>query len=54
MMLFCINKTSRSAARVIENGVFCVNTLASSHEPLANVFAGRTSYRFDDRFTCGE
>lgn len=54
MMLFCINKTSPSAARMIENGVFCLNTLAPSHEPLSNVFAGRTDQRLDDRFTSGE
>lgn len=54
MMLFCINKTSPSAARIIENGVFCINTLAPSHEALSNVFAGRTDQRLDDRFTAGE
>lgn len=54
MMLFCINKSSPSAVRVIENGVFCVNTLASSHEPLANIFAGRTGHRLDDRFSWAE
>jgi flavin reductase len=54
MMLFCINKTSPSAARVIENGVFCINTLTASHEPLANVFAGRTAHHLDERFTWGE
>jgi flavin reductase len=54
MMLFCINKSSRSAARVIENGVFCINTLASSHEDLANIFAGRTDRHLDERFTTAE
>ncbi len=54
MMLFCINKTSPSAARLIENGVFCINTLAPSHEPLSNIFAGRGDQRLDERFTTGE
>jgi flavin reductase len=54
MMLFCINKTSPSAARVIENGVFCINTLTASHENLANVFAGRTGHHLDERFTRSE
>jgi flavin reductase len=54
MMLFCINKTSPSAARVIKNGVFCINTLTPSHEALANIFAGRTGHHLDERFTSGE
>jgi flavin reductase len=54
MMLFCINKASPTAARIIENGVFCINTLASSHEDLANIFAGRTGSHLDARFTSGE
>jgi flavin reductase len=54
MMLFCMNKTSPSVARVIENGVFCINTLTGSHEGLANVFAGRTGHNLDERFTYAE
>jgi flavin reductase len=54
MMLFCINKTSPSAARIIENGVFCINTLAPSHEALADIFAGRTGHHLDERFAGGE
>lgn len=54
MMLFCINKTSPSAARMIENGVFCINTLAASHEALADIFAGRTGHYLDERFAGAE
>jgi flavin reductase len=54
MMLFCINKTSPSAARVIENGIFCINTLTPSHEALANIFAGRTGHHLEGRFASGE
>jgi flavin reductase len=54
MMLFCINRTSPSAVRMIENRVFCINTLAALHEPLADIFAGRTGHRLDERFTSGE
>src|ERR1700730_16565077 len=54
MMLFCINKTSPSAARIIENGVFCINTLAPSHEALAEIFAGRTGHHLGERFAGGE
>lgn len=54
MMLFCIDKTSPSAARMIENGVFCINTLASSHEGLADIFAGRAGHHLGQRFKSGE
>lgn len=54
MMLFCIGKNSPSAARMIENGVFCINTLSSSHEPLADIFAGRTGHHLEERFASGE
>jgi len=54
MMLFCINKTSTSAQRIIDNGVFCINTLAPAHEAVSNVFAGRTDQRLDERFATGE
>lgn len=54
MMLFCINKASPSAARMIENGVFCVNTLIPSHEALADIFAGPTGHHLDERFTKDE
>jgi len=54
MMLFCINKTSPSAARMIENGVFCINTLGPSHEAMADIFAGRTGHHLNERFTGGE
>jgi flavin reductase len=54
MMLFCISKNSPSAARMIENGVFCINTLSSSHEPLADIFAGRTGHHLEERFASGE
>jgi flavin reductase len=53
MMLFCINKSSTSAARVIENGVFCINTLAPNDQGLSDVFAGRTSQKLEEKFTAG-
>ncbi|MGH6822275.1 MAG: flavin reductase [Methylocella sp.] len=54
MMLFCINKTSPSAGRMISNGAFCINTLAASHAALADIFAGRTGHRLGERFAGGE
>ncbi|HUI21119.1 MAG TPA: flavin reductase family protein [Methylocella sp.] len=54
MMLFCINKTSPSAVRIRENGVFCINTLTPAQEDLANIFAGRTGHHLDEKFVAGE
>lgn len=54
MLLFCIKKTSPSAARMAANGVFCVNTLAASQAALADIFAGRFGHRLEERFAGGE
>jgi flavin reductase len=54
MMLFCIHKTSPSAARMIENGVFCINALNPAHQPLADIFAGRSGLHLEERFASGE
>jgi flavin reductase len=54
MMLFCINRNSPSAVRIVENGVFCINTLSPSDEALADIFAGRTQHHLEQRFTSGE
>lgn len=53
MMLFCINKTSPSAERMMANGVFCINTLAAADEPLSDIFAGRTGLHLEERFATG-
>jgi flavin reductase len=52
-MLFCINKSGRSAERFLANGCFCVNTLASSDQWLADHFAGRSRMHPAERFTHG-
>ncbi len=49
-MLFCLNKSSRAAPLLLENGVFCVNTLASADQELSDIFAGRTGHSFEERF----
>ena len=49
-ILFCLNKTSRAAPLLIENGVFCINTLASAHQELSDIFAGRTEHTLEERF----
>jgi flavin reductase len=53
-LLICVNRTLHSGARLIENGVFCVNTLAAEDQPLADVFAGRTGLHLDERFRDGD
>jgi flavin reductase len=52
-VLFCINKNGRSAERFLRNGCFCVNTLASSDQLLADHFAGRTRIHTAERFAHG-
>jgi flavin reductase len=54
MMLVCINKSSPSAARMIGNGAYCINTLAVPHKALADIFAGRTGERLEEKFAHGE
>jgi flavin reductase (DIM6/NTAB) family NADH-FMN oxidoreductase RutF len=52
-MLFCVNKTARAAPVILENGVFCVNTLASADQTLSDIFAGRTPHSAEERFSAG-
>jgi flavin reductase len=53
-VLVCLNRKSQITPIMRENKVFCVNTLASSDEDLANVFAGRTGHFMADRFKFGD
>jgi flavin reductase len=53
-VLVCLNRKSQITPIMRENKVFCVNTLASSDEELANVFAGRTGHFMADRFKFGD
>jgi flavin reductase (DIM6/NTAB) family NADH-FMN oxidoreductase RutF len=52
-LLICVHRGSHTAPRLIENGVFCVNTLAPDGRDLAEIFAGRTGLHLDDRFAQG-
>ena len=38
-LLVCINRSSRAHEVFLKNGVFCVNTLASDQQELADIFA---------------
>ncbi|SFK18248.1 flavin reductase family protein [Methylocapsa palsarum] len=53
LVLFCIYRASPTAERMIANNVFCINTLASPDEALADVFAGRTHQHLEERFANG-
>lgn len=53
-VLFCINKNGASAERFLGNGCFCVNTLSSSDQWLADHFAGRTRIHTAERFAHGK
>src|SRR5437588_11418371 len=41
-MLMCLNRRSPTNPAVVENGVFCVNTLGEIGSELADIFAGLT------------
>jgi flavin reductase (DIM6/NTAB) family NADH-FMN oxidoreductase RutF len=48
-----MNRRSNSAPLLSQNGVFCVNTLATSETRLAETFASRTGVHLSDRFAIG-
>src|ERR1700722_10815819 len=53
-LLVCLNRRSKSAPLLSQNGVFCVNTLGAAEEKLAEVFAGRSGTHLEERFSVGE
>ncbi|MFL6799554.1 MAG: flavin reductase [Xanthobacteraceae bacterium] len=52
-LLMCLNRRSQTCPAVVENGVFCINTLGDGHDELADLFAGRTGVSGSDRFATG-
>ncbi|WP_395667149.1 flavin reductase [Methylocella sp.] len=52
-LLFCVYKSSTSAERVAENGVFCVNVLGPEGREVADVFAGKGGLSLEERFRTG-
>jgi flavin reductase (DIM6/NTAB) family NADH-FMN oxidoreductase RutF len=50
----CLNRRSQTNPAVVENGVFCINTLGHSGAEIADIFAGRTGVSGSDRFASGE
>ena len=53
-LLVCLNRKSQITPLMLENGSFCVNTLAASEEAIADVFAGRTGVFMAERFKTGD
>ena len=53
-LLMCLNRKSQTNPVVIENGVFCVNTLGAAEAEIADLFAGRTGVMGSDRFAMCE
>ena len=53
-LLVCINRSSQTNPIVVENGVFCVNTLGAGGAEIADIFAGRTGVKGSERFATGE
>jgi flavin reductase len=53
-LLVCLNRRSKSAPLLAENGVFCVNTLGAEQDKIADMFAGRSGIHLDERFSIGE
>jgi flavin reductase len=53
-VLMCLNRKSQTNPVVLENGVFCVNTLGAHEAEIADLFAGRTGVTGSDRFNKGE
>src|SRR5215471_7038968 len=50
-LLMCLNRRSQTNPAVVENGVFCVNTLGDGGAEIADIFAGRTGVSGSVRFT---
>src|SRR5438874_7716523 len=53
-LLMCLNRRSQTNPIVMENGVFCINTLGDGGAEIADIFAGRTGVQGTDRFGIGE
>jgi flavin reductase len=50
-LLVCLNRSASVYDAFLANRAVCVNTLAHGHEPLSDIFGGKTS--MDERFALG-
>ena len=53
-MLVCVHHLSPAAARIVENGVLCVNVLRDDQSFISDTFAGRFKDEVSDKFECAE
>lgn len=53
-MLVCVHHLSPAAARIVENGVLCVNVLRDDQSYISDTFAGRFKDEVNDKFECAE
>ncbi len=49
-VLICLQKSHAENRLFLENGVFAVNTLAGTHQQIADAFSGRIGLTQDERF----
>ncbi len=53
-LLVCVHCMSPAAAKILENGVFCVNVLRDDQSYISDTFAGRFKDQVEDKFECAE
>ena len=53
-LLACVNRGSRSLAKLTANGVFCVNVLREDQSAVSDAFASQRQTLGDDKFRCSE
>ena len=51
-LLVCVHHKAQAAQRIIDNGVFCVNVLKDDQSYISDIFAGRHTDKFPDKFSC--
>ncbi|MCB5410940.1 LysR substrate-binding domain-containing protein [Pseudogemmobacter faecipullorum] len=51
-MLVCVHHLSPAAAKIVENGVLCVNVLRDDQSYISDTFAGRFRDEIGDKFDC--
>lgn len=51
-LLVCVHHLSPAAAKIIENGVLCVNVLREDQSYISEAFAGRFKDELGDKFEC--
>lgn len=53
MVLACLNNGNENNRIFFESGIFALNSLGASMQPLANAFAGRNALSAEERFALG-